>query len=57
MNTPMSSEEKLCKEDGTEKIDWAYFRCPIGRLMYLTATLPDVLNAASVYSWFMRSAS
>jgi hypothetical protein len=21
MNTPMSSEEKLCKEDGTEKID------------------------------------
>ena len=30
MGTPMNSKEKLCKEDGAEKIDPAYFRSLIG---------------------------
>jgi transposase InsO family protein len=57
MSTPMNSKEKLCKEDGTEKIDQAYFRSLIGCLMYLTATRPDILNAVSILSRFMHCAS
>lgn len=57
MSTPMNSKEKLCKEDGTEKIDQAYFRSLVGCLMYLTATRPDILNAVSILSRFMHCAS
>ncbi|XP_022717658.1 uncharacterized protein LOC111276110 [Durio zibethinus] len=57
MKTPMNSKEKLCKEDGTEKIDQAYFRSLIGCLMFLTATRPDILNAVSILSRFMHYAS
>jgi hypothetical protein len=57
MNTPMNSKEKLCKEDGTEKIDQVYFRSLVGCLMYLTATRPDILNAVSILSRFMHCAS
>ncbi|KAH9793969.1 Integrase catalytic domain-containing protein [Citrus sinensis] len=57
MSTPMNSKEKLCKEDGTEKVDQAYFRSLIGCLMYLTATRPDILNAVSILSRFMHCAS
>ncbi|KAH9805142.1 hypothetical protein KPL71_002337 [Citrus sinensis] len=57
MSTPMNSKEKLCKEDGTEKVDQAYFKSLIGCLMYLTATRPDILNAVSILSRFMHCAS
>ncbi|KAL5768035.1 hypothetical protein ACOSP7_014615 [Xanthoceras sorbifolium] len=57
MSTLMNSNEKLCKEDRTEKIDQAYFRSLIGCLMYLTATRPDILNAISILSRFMHCAS
>lgn len=57
MSTPMNSKEKLCKEDGTEKIDQAYFRSLVGCLMYLTATRPDILNVVSILSRFMHCAS
>jgi len=57
MNTPMNQKERLCKEDGTEKIDQAHFRSMIGCLLYLSATRPDILNAVSILSWFMHCAS
>ena len=53
----MNQKEKLCKEDGTKKIDQAYFRSMIGCLMYLTATRPDILNDVSILSRFMNCAS
>jgi len=56
MSTPMNQKKKLCKEDGKDKIDLAYFRSLIGCLMYLTATRPDILNAVSILSWFMHCA-
>jgi hypothetical protein len=57
MSTPMNQKEKLCKEDGTDKIDQAHFRSLIGCLMYHTATRPDILNAVSILSRFMHCAS
>jgi len=53
----MNQKEKLCKDDGTDKIDLAHFKILIGCLMYLTATRPDILNAASILSRFMHYAS
>ncbi|XP_017614017.1 uncharacterized mitochondrial protein AtMg00810-like [Gossypium arboreum] len=57
VSTPMSQKEKLCKEDGADKVDKGYFRSLIGCLMYLTATRPDILNAVSILSRFMHCAS
>ncbi|XP_062086017.1 secreted RxLR effector protein 161-like [Humulus lupulus] len=57
MSTLMSSREKLFKEDGTEKIDQAYFRSMIGCLMYLTAIRSDILNIVSIFSRFMHCTS
>ncbi|XP_062103210.1 secreted RxLR effector protein 161-like [Humulus lupulus] len=57
MSTPMNSREKLFKEDGTEKIDQAYFRSMIGCLMYLTTTRFDILNTVSIFSRFIHCAS
>ena len=41
MSTPMNQKEKLCKEDGTYKIDQVHFRSLIGCLMYLTTARLD----------------
>jgi hypothetical protein len=57
VSTPMNQKEKLCKEDGAEKVDQAQFRKIVGCLMYLTATRPDILNAVSILSRFMHCAS
>ncbi|XP_028189629.1 uncharacterized protein LOC114375925 [Glycine soja] len=57
MNTPMNQKERLYKEDGTEKIDQAYFRSMIGCLLYLSVTRPDILNVVSILSRFMHCAS
>jgi hypothetical protein len=57
MSTPMDTKEKLCKEDGTEKIDQVYFRSLLGCLMHLTTTMPNILNDVSILSRFMDCAS
>lgn len=57
VSTPMNQKEKLCKDDGAEKIDEGYFRSLIGCLMYLTATRPDILNVVSILSRFMHCPS
>ena len=53
----MNQKEKLNKDDGTDRIDQAYFRSMIGCLMYLTAIRPGVLNVVSILSWFILCAS
>ena len=57
MRTLIDQVEKLSKDDGTNKIDQAYFRNLIGCLMYLIATRPDILNAVSILSRFIHCAS
>ncbi|KAL8096063.1 hypothetical protein AgCh_037136 [Apium graveolens] len=57
VSTPMNQKEKLCENDGGDKVDEGYYRSMIGCLMYLTATRPDILNAVSVLSRFMHCAS
>ncbi|XP_040948736.1 secreted RxLR effector protein 161-like [Gossypium hirsutum] len=57
VSTPMNQKEKLFKEDSTNKVDEGYFRRLIGCLMYLIATIPDILNVESILSRFMHSAS
>ncbi|XP_052486460.1 secreted RxLR effector protein 161-like [Gossypium raimondii] len=57
VSTPMNQKEKLFKEDSTNKVDEGYFRRLIGCLMYLIATIPDILKVESILSRFMHSAS
>lgn len=57
MSTPMCQKEKLCKDDGAERVDETLYRSLIGCLMYLTATRPDILHAVSVLSRFMNCAT
>ncbi|KAL6315448.1 hypothetical protein AAG906_000740 [Vitis piasezkii] len=57
MSTPMTTSEKLSKDDGFEKIDEGLYRSLIGSLLYLTTSRPDILFAISVLSRFMYSPS
>ena len=45
------------KEDGEEKVDATLYRSLVGNLLYLTATRPDIMFAASLLSRFMNSPS
>ena len=56
MSTPMCQKEKLCKDDGTTKVDEFEYRSLVGFLMYLT-TRPDIMYAISVLSRFMNYAN
>nr|GMD66941.1 Retrovirus-related Pol polyprotein from transposon TNT 1-94 [Ipomoea batatas] len=57
VSTPMCPKEKLCRDDGTTKVNESMYRSLIGCLMYLTATRPDIMYAVSVLSRFMNCAS
>ena len=57
MRTLMNKKEKLCKEDGADKVDEGYYRSLIGCLMYLTAIRPNFLFVVSLLSHFMHCAS
>ena len=57
MSTPMCQKEKLCKDDGTTKVDEFEYRSLVGCLMYLTTTRPDIMYAVSVLSRFMNCAN
>ncbi|KAK2980779.1 hypothetical protein RJ640_009564 [Escallonia rubra] len=54
---PLVLSEKLKKEDGGRKVDATLYRSLVGNLMYLTATRPDLMFAASLLSRFMQSPS
>lgn len=55
--TPLILNTKFSKEDGAEKCDASLFRSLIGSLLYLTASRPDLMYAASLLSRFMQSPS
>jgi hypothetical protein len=57
MATPFAINEKLKKEDGGKKVDATLYRSLVGNLLYLTATRPDIMFAASLLSRFMHSPS
>lgn len=57
MSTSMNQNEKLCKEEGSEKVEEATYRSLIVCQMYLTATRPDILYALSVRSRILDCAS
>ena len=53
--TPMNINEKLQREDGTEKANSRLFRSLVGGLNYLTHTRPDIAFSVSVVSRFLQS--
>ena len=55
--TPLEANLKLSKEDGYASTDEKQFRSLVGSLLYLTATRPDLMYAASLLSRFMQSPS
>ena len=57
VSTPLVQNEKLIIEDGTDKIDGSVYKSLIGCLLYLTATRPNVMFAASLLSRFMQKPS
>ncbi|GKV35120.1 hypothetical protein SLEP1_g43434 [Rubroshorea leprosula] len=57
VNTPMVPYEKLRSDDGAAKIDVGVYRSLIGRLLYLSATRPDIMHSVSLLSRFMHSPS
>ncbi|GJV94795.1 retrovirus-related pol polyprotein from transposon TNT 1-94 [Tanacetum coccineum] len=44
-DTPLVVNEKLMKEDGSSKVDATLYRSLVGKLLYLTATRPDIMFA------------
>nr|XP_015893142.1 secreted RxLR effector protein 161-like [Ziziphus jujuba var. spinosa] len=52
--TPLIANEKLSKEDGSGRADEELYRKIVGSLLYLTATRPDVMYAASLLARFMH---
>ena len=57
MSTPMCQKQKLCKDDGTTKVDEFEYRSLVGCLMYLTTTRSDIMYVVSVLSRFMNCAN
>ena len=55
--TPMNTNEKLQREDGTERGDEKLFRSLVGGLNYLTHSRPDIAYSVSVVSRYMHSPS
>lgn len=55
--TPLVVNEKLMKDDSEERADPKLYRSLIGSLLYLTASRPDVMFAASLLSRYMQSPS
>ena len=53
--TPININEKLQREDGTEKTNPRLFRSLVGGLNYLTHTRLDITFSISVVSKFMHS--
>ncbi|KAM1578272.1 hypothetical protein ACFX1Z_039846 [Malus domestica] len=53
--TPLATNERLSKEDGSEIADESLYRQIVGSLLYLTATRPDIMFAASLLARFMHN--
>ena len=57
ISTPMNQKEKLCKENGIEKVYERLYKCLIGCLTYLTATRPDIKQGVSFLSRYIHKAA
>ncbi|CAL2238905.1 unnamed protein product [Prunus armeniaca] len=53
--TPLAMNERLSKNDGSEAADEGEYRQIVGSLLYLTATRPDIMFAASLLARFMHN--
>lgn len=53
--TPLATNERLSKEDGSEIADESLYRKIVGSLLYLTATRPDIMFVASLLARFMHN--
>ncbi|KAG6433493.1 hypothetical protein SASPL_105107 [Salvia splendens] len=52
--SPMATNDKLKKDDGSEKVDAQLFRSLVGSLIYLTNTRPDIVQAVGMLSRFLN---
>ena len=57
VTTPLVTNKKLQKDDGSPEADASRYRSLIGSLLYLTATRPDIMYATSLLSRFMQKPS
>ncbi|CAL9025150.1 unnamed protein product [Prunus brigantina] len=57
VSTPLVATENLIKDDGSGAIDEENYRKLVGSLLYLTATRPDVMYAASLLARYMHGPS
>ncbi|CAL8138407.1 unnamed protein product [Prunus armeniaca] len=53
--TPLAMNERLSKNDGSEAADEGEYRQIVDSLLYLTATRPDIMFAASLLARFMHN--
>nr|GEW04103.1 hypothetical protein [Tanacetum cinerariifolium] len=53
--TPMSTENKLTKEDESDSMDSSKYRGMIGSLVYLTASRPDIMFSICLCARFQES--
>lgn len=51
------TSDKLCKDDGSEPVDENQYRQIGGSLLYLTATRPYIMFAATLLTRFMHCPS
>jgi hypothetical protein len=57
VDTPLAMNTKLSKEDEDQPTNEKEYRSLVGSLLYLTATRPDLMYAASLLSRFMTNPS
>ncbi|GJV70821.1 retrovirus-related pol polyprotein from transposon TNT 1-94 [Tanacetum coccineum] len=55
MKTPMSSNNKLTKDEEYESVDSTKYRGMIGSLLYLTASRPDIMFSVCLYVRFQEA--
>lgn len=55
--TPLNTSEKLCLEDGADRVSEENYRSLVGGLIYLTHSRPDLAYAVSLVSRFMQRPS
>ena len=55
MCTPMMIVCKLNKDDKSPSVDHTMYRSMIGNLLYLIATIPNILQAMCMVAWFYAS--